>query len=461
MEIMKNKRYNDNITSRLNNHNNDRLTTLKEKKIFPNEDPNLNIKKVPQKIATKKLAFIGNSEKRSKLLFYENKNNLKFNNNMNNLDKKLNLKPLAEIKDKNNGRKRNQIQQISLINNKNYSSIELRTNNNSLTQNNVVVKDNNILLHFQRDLIDNKSNLNDLKDFRNKSTSGLHNNENNKNQIYLKFKERGILKMKNQISNKKEVLSDNMKNTSSDPKINIKNLNSKEKACIILSQSNVLQLSERIIFARASQNLISLISINDIMNSNEIFLKDKIKQNQLKLMHYNKKIETPFTPSKTADISLNIIKKEDEDLFKEFTNIYPNLEENEKQYYHTYICLLYILLEEDINGIDLKNINSNLLFDKLSKKGYEHFKDYLYLNFIKRQSNILNNDNIMNKFEELYGGLPDLIKHSGIIKNNKLVRFSYFLIKEIYDYRNNLKQLIDIKNKTKDYIDVLKTKCSK
>ena len=188
-------------------------------------------------------------------------------------------------------------------------------------------------------------------------------------------------------------------------------------------------------------------------------MKEKIKQAQLSLIHYNKKIETPFTPSKTADISLNIIKTGDEDIFKNLLSEEKNLEESDQKYYHTYICLLYILLGEDIKDSNFENINSNLLFDKLNKKGYQYLKDYLYLNFIKQHSNILNDDNKMKAFDELYVTLPDLIKHSGIIKTNKFICFSCFLIKEIHEYRKNLKQFIDVKNKTKAYIDFLKRKC--
>ena len=468
MENFKNKKYNDNITNGLNNHANDKMIALNHKKYFPYDDPNFTniynefgLKKGNQKIPNKKVAFIGMSEKRSKLLFYENKNGLKLNNNININDKKLNLKPLAEIKEKNNRRKRNQINQISLMNNKNFSSVELRPNNNSLTQNDVVMNDNNILLHIQKNLGENKINKNDLKESRNKSTNGLLNNEiNNNNQTNLKSNEKITIKIKSQIKKPTEVMNINQANQNSDSKVVLKNLTSKEKAYVILTQSNILQLSERILFSRASSNLRSLIPINDIMNSNTIFLKEKIKQTQLDLINYNKKLENPFAPSKTADISLNIIKKEDEDLFKYFLTNYQNIDETEQKYYHTYICLLYILLGEDINGIKVENINSNLLFDRLNKKGYEYFKDYLYLNFIKQKSKILNDDNRMNIFEELYRILPDLIHHSGVIKSNKFICFSYFLIKEIHEYRNDLKKIVDIINKTKEQIDFLKSKCS-
>jgi len=474
LENNKNKKYNENVSTRFNHNNiNDKPITLNQKKYHPYEDPNFNniyynelgLKKGIQKINSKKIAFLGMTEKRSKLLFYDNKNGLKFTNNINSVDKKLNFKPLAEIKEKNNGKKRKQMNQLSLINNKNFSSLELRPNNNALTQNDVVMNDNNIILHIQKNLVDNKININDLKETRNKSTSGKMNNENqnnfsnNNNQVNLKPNEKSILKNKNKDKNLIDNLNINPNGTDSNQKIDLKKLTSKEKAFVILTQSKILQVPERIIFSRATENLKSLIPIKDIIDTNELFLKEKIKQAQLSLINYNKKIETPFTPSKTADISLNIIKTGDEDIFKNLLSEEKNLDEIEQKYYHTYICLLYILLGEDIKDNNFENINSNLLFDKLNKKGYQYLKDYLYLNFIKQHSNILNDDNKMKAFDELYVTLPDLIKHSGIIKTNKFICFSCFLIKEIHEYRKNLKQFIDVKNKTKAYIDVLKRKC--
>ena len=473
IENIKNKKYNDNISTRFNHNNiNDKPITLNQKKYIPYEDPNFNniynefgLKKGIQKINSKKIAFLGMTEKRSKLLFYENKNGLKFNNNINITDKKLNFKPLAEIKEKNNGKKRNQMNQLSLMNNKNFSSLELRPSNNTLTQSDVFKNDNNIIVHIQKNLVENKINSNDLKESRNKSTSGISNNENknnsnnNNNQINLKTNEKSILKNKNQIKKEIDNINTNTNGTDSNLKSNLKKLTSKEKAFGTLTQSKILQLKERIIFSRATENLKSLIPIKDIINSHELFLKEKIKQAQLSLINYNKKIETPFTPSKTADISLNIIKIGDEIIFKNLLSEEKNLDESDKKYYHTYICLLYILLGEDIKDVNFENINSNLLFDKLNKKGYQYLKDYLYLNFIKQHSNILNDDNSMKTFDELYETLPDLIKHSGIIKTNKFICFSCFLIKEIHEYRKNLKQIVDFKNKTKAYIDVLKRKC--
>jgi hypothetical protein len=318
-------------------------------------------------------------------------------------------------------------------------------------------------MHIKKNLNENKINPDDIKKIRNKSTKVKHDSENNEhkdNQNNSKTKEKPILR--NKILSKQIIDATNSNITYSydETKKKFQILSQKEKAYFLLTQSKVLQLQERIIFSRASESLRSLIPIKELINSNELFLKEKLNKANLDLDLFNKNIEKPFSPSKTADISLNIIKKDDEEIFKNLLVSDQNIEENEKKYYHTYICLLYILLGEDLNKIQFENIDSNLLFDKLNKRGYLCFKDYLYDNFVKKKSELLNDYNRMNIFNELFGTLPDLIKYHGSIKSNKFICFSYFLIKEIQEYYNKKKQLVYIKDKTQSSIEDLKRKCS-
>ena len=462
LEITKGKKYNEIITTRPIHYINDKPSILNQRRVQQYDDPNLfNRKNVP-KINSRKVVFIGMPEKRSKLLFYDNKNGLIFHNNSNVAitDKKinLNLKPLTKIKGKNEANKN----QSTLIN-KNFSSVELRPKNTQPNQNNISMNDNNIIMHIKKNLNENKINPDDIKKIRNKSTKVKHDSENNEhkdNQNNSKTKEKPILR--NKILSKQIIDATNSNITYSydETKKKFQILSQREKAYFLLTQSKVLQLQERIIFSRASESLRSLIPIKELINSNELFLKEKLNKANLDLDLFNKNIEKPFSPSKTADISLNIIKKDDEEIFKNLLVSDQNIEENEKKYYHTYICLLYILLGEDLNKIQFENIDSNLLFDKLNKRGYLCFKDYLYDNFVKKKSELLNDYNRMNIFNELFGTLPDLIKYHGSIKSNKFICFSYFLIKEIQEYYNKKKQLVYIKDKTQSSIEDLKRKCS-
>ena len=442
IEIINNKKYNDNIFSRLNN-NNDKSAASNKKKYEVYGERNLTNfyndfinKKGVQKFNSKKISLLGISEKKSKLLLSDNRVGIKFLNS-NSTDKKVNLKHLAEIKEKN-GRKGNH---MNLIYNKNQSSTGLRQMNNDIfTQNDININknnNNNLILHIKKNMNENK-NYNDLKESRNKSTNILDDNYekyNNNIQGYSRKNEKALTKIQAHQKKENDYEINKIININSNLKAKFKNLTSKEKACIILTQSKILQLSERVIFSRATENVRELIP--------------KIKQNKLNLIIYNKKIESPFIPSKTADISINIIKKVDEKAFKDLINNERNLNEDEKKFYHTYICLLYILLGEKIEGIDFENIDANILFERLNKKGYENMKDYLYLNFIKQNSAILKDVKSMKIFEELYKVLLEQSKKIEIIKRYKFYNFSYILIKEIYEYVNNISQLITIKNKTK------------
>jgi len=466
LENIQNKKYIENATFRLNQNTSDKPTILNQKKVNLYDDKNINniyndinMKKNIQKIGTKKISFIGIKGKRSKLLFYENKNGFVFNNNINITEKKVNLKPIIEIKEKHyNGRNKRQLNKINLVN-KNFSSLELRPKNNSLTQNDAITNDRNIILNIQKNIEDNNININEIKETRNKSTNGTHNKEKNNIQINQKLNEKHITKNKIQ---SKQIIDAINPNSDIANILNLKekfkSLTSKEKAYFILTQSNILQLSERIIFSRATENLRSLISIKEIINCNEIFIKEKLKHINLNLISYNKQIEKQFHPSKTADISLNIIKNGDEDIFKDFFTYYKNVDESEQKCYQTYISLLFILLGEDLSQINYENINSKLLYEKLKLKGYNYFKDYLYDNFIKKPNDIMKNEKYMDDFSKFFISLPELIRVSGINKSNKFMCFIYFLLKEINDYWNNLKKLIDIKNKTQSYFDFLKRK---
>ena len=176
-----------------------------------------------------------------------------------------------------------------------------------------------------------------------------------------------------------------------------------------------------------------------------------------KIEKYNIIIETHFTPSKTAIISLNIIKKEDEDNFKNFL-LNNNIDEKEKEYYYKYVEILYILLEDNINEKNFGKIDINMLYNKLKIKKFNNCKDFLYEIFILQKSEKTYNEQKMDKFCEEFGKLPDFIKHQENIKKNRFISFSFFLMNEIYIYWNKLKEFLNLKNQTQYYIEYLKQK---
>ena len=300
--------------------------------------------------------------------------------------------------------------------------------------------------------INNKENVNKLISNPNKSNIkeiNKNNKINDSNNINKDKNNKLILNINENINN------GNINNN----EIQMKSLSKKEKALYILSQSNVLSLCEKIIFSRATENIRKLISIKDILKSNEIFIKNKIKELEIKLINYNKIIENPFTPTRTAIISLNLIMKDDEDDFKYFdSNI---IDENEKYYYYIYINLLYSLLGGEFKENNFENIDVNAVYDKLSKKGFNSFKDYLYQIFIlHKYKKEFFNEKIIDKFNELFEEIPNLIKYEGEIKNNKFICFSYFILYEVNCYWKKYKEYTQLIFKIKNSIELLKKKIS-
>ena len=227
-----------------------------------------------------------------------------------------------------------------------------------------------------------------------------------------------------------------------------------------MSQSKVLRLCERIIFSRTTPKIRSLISINDILKSNQKFIKDKIKELEQKVIKYNKMIEMPFSPTKIAIISLNLILKDDEDEFKNsIKNDNDSFDDNDKEYYMTYVQLLIILFNDEFHYKNEENIDINNIYEKLEEKGFLSFKDYLYELFIVKQFKKESfNEKRIDKYIELFDELPDLIKYEGDIKNNRFISFSYFILFELNNFLKKIKEIIQLKNKMLHYIDGLRKK---
>jgi hypothetical protein len=221
----------------------------------------------------------------------------------------------------------------------------------------------------------------------------------------------------------------------------------------------VLGLRERIFFSRITEKLRSLTSVKELQKANDSYVKNKIKELEQKILDYNTTINTPFIPSKIAMISINLIMENDEDDFINFIKNNEHIEEKEKNYYDIYVGLLFILLRENYDENKKEENNINSLYDKLDKKGYENLKDYLYEILISQKNGRqIYNESRINKFNELFEKLPELIKYQGEIKNCKFISFSYFLIHELYIYWDKIKEYHDVKNKTQTYIKYLKSK---
>ena len=240
---------------------------------------------------------------------------------------------------------------------------------------------------------------------------------------------------------------------------NNKKVTSKEKAFYILSISPVLKLTEQIIFSRASENIRKVISINNIVHNNKIFLTMKAKELINEITLCEKKINKSFTASKTADITLNFITTLDEQEFKDF----DNLETNKKlvNLYYYYIKLFCILLNINYSN-DLENAKiKKKLYETIKEKGFKNLKDYLYFIYIGKKENfkIVPKIDIINN--EINSKVPDLLNIQESIKLCRFTAFSNYLLKEIINYGNNLKDLLELKYRAQYFLEIILGKIEK
>ncbi len=447
-----------NTFNKRNKKNNEKINNYNER----------NVNEINNNIITKKIGLVNipikqskytllnntldqsrtNGKRKNKFLFGDSKEfafSKLFNNSNNN-----------KIKNLSNDNNNKHISSSELRYKQSYSQINTKENK---SKNNKALNSRNFSTIYNTKK-DNR--FISIKDNNNKFNEDPYPSLNNNDKISntIKIKEPQI---NTKVINKSILLNPNNSNSKDKDKEKDKELNSlsgKEKAYYLLAQSKVLRLCERIIFSRTSQKIRSLISINDILKSNQIFIKDKIKELEQKIIKYNNIIEMPFSPTKIAIISLNLILKDDEDEFKNsIKNEDDSFDENDKEYYMIYVQLLIILFNEEFHYKNKENININNIYEKLEEKGFLSFKDYLYELFIvKKFKKESINEKKIDKYIELFEELPDLIKYEGDLKNDRFISFSYFILFEVNNYLKKIKEIIQLKNKMLHYIDGLRKK---
>ena len=387
------------------------------------------------------------------------KNNLNVSNNCNSMENRKKNKNFVR---RNNY---NYYERYVLNNNRNKGLTNRNSNNSDISKNKKdTVIDNNKNTNFNRFIIIENTYRNIYKSkkdgikpninnqFSNSlSITPLSKNYNNQsmsdrtkeNSISTKngFTKLNINSLDNimvsysQIQEKKKKVLNLFKNN--------KKITSKEEAFYILSVSPMLNLSEQIIFSRATENLKKVISIDNILNNNYIFLNIKAKTLINELTIYEKKINKPFTASKTADITLNFITSLDEKEFKDFDILETN--KGLVNIYYYYIKLFCILFNINYNH-DLKDKKiKTYLYEKIKEKGFNHLKDYLYYIYIAKKENIkiFSKIDIINN--EIFSKIPNMLNIQESIKLCRFTAFSNYLLKEIVNYGNNLKNLFELK----------------
>ena len=304
------------------------------------------------------------------------------------------------------------------INRKSYQYLNINTNTNTISKNKNTSKNNQkkSLTHYgtKTDLVVNKK--------QNNNATNISNTSNTK------------------VNNKEEQL---------------KKLSVREKSYYALSNSPILRLKERLLFGRSTQNLRNIQPVSDILKRNEIFLNDKIKELEEKMAECDKRINSTFTASKTAEINFNFILTKDEDEFKSFLWLAEN--EKEKSEYYIYLKIIYLVFNENYENIELKHL-SEKLYGLVNKKGYKTLKEYLYYLYFKKKDNNMDNNIIYNidKINDLLG--EKQFDNNFNVKFCRFALFTSFLIKEVIKYGNEIKNMMQLKVKTKELIDVINNK---
>ena len=232
----------------------------------------------------------------------------------------------------------------------------------------------------------------------------------------------------------------------------LNSLSERERSFYILAKSPILRLSERLFFGRSTPCIREILTVPDLLNINEKYLNNKKKELEQKIQECNRKIGSPFTASKTAEILFNLILEKDEDEFKQLFQY----SESDKNYYYAYIKIIYLLFDFEYEKIELKQLNSKL-YALMLKKGFNSIKDYLIHIYIKKKENI----NIVykiDKINEVLRTAPDLIKNKSRYRFCRFILFTSFLIGEIVKYGNDIKNTVSLNLKTKNFIDIINKK---
>ena len=357
---------------------------------------------------------------------------------------------------------------------------KLNKKNNSLRQSKIKAEQKEITNtnHQNLSLFSNKKSKNNSVD------KNLNNNQININQKKYALNLNNEFKNIDNLNNKKTnniismtpryIRQSNNYNNSDNPsekeinqnlkKINknenaqipeIKNLSQKEKSYLILSYSKCLRLCERMIFARSTSKLRQSISKKDILDTNRIYLNEKLKELENKIENCNDKLKNKFNASKTAEMTLNFITSNIENEFK--LNLFQNLyDENDKIYCYNYVKLLYILLDEDYAQIENENLIKQL-YQKISNKGYINIKDYLYFIYIKHLKKYKSIENI-DKINDILATVPDLLSFKNSIKYDRFFSYTIYLLKEIVDFSNGVIDTIKLKRDCINFIDIINNK---
>ena len=304
------------------------------------------------------------------------------------------------------------------------------------------------------------------KNTRNLSNNSLNNNYNNTKDkfskttsqisLYRNLHNNSIFESKSKtkiLTQEKKLNSQTDNNNIKIPEI--KNLTQKEKACLILAFSKCLRLTERALFSFSSPKFKEAITKKIILNTNKIYLKEKLEELEEKINRCDNKLENKFNASKTAEITLNFVTLNIETDFK--LNLTEGLDdETEKKYCDNYVKLLYLVLGESYDKIENNMLIKNL-YNKIGEKKYQNIKDYLFYLYIQNKDENKSLENV-DKINQIIKKIPDILNFKMTAKYDKFILYTSVIVNEIINFANKRFDTLKLKNDCKKMIEIINMK---
>ena len=214
-------------------------------------------------------------------------------------------------------------------------------------------------------------------------------------------------------------------------------------------------MTERVLFCHYSPKLKEVISKKEILETNKIYLKDKLDELEKRIEACNIKLKNKFSASKTAEITLNFITINIETEFK--LNYLVGIDdETDKKYCANYLKLLYLILGENYENIEDVMLIKNL-YKIIEEKKYQNIKDYLFYLYIQNKEE---NKSLVNidKINEIINNTPDMLNFKVTTKLDKFILYTSVILNEIIKFANKRFDTIKLKNDCKRFIDIINMK---
>lgn len=205
-----------------------------------------------------------------------------------------------------------------------------------------------------------------------------------------------------------------------------KKINDKEKAFYILIKSHFLPLNQELLMIKLYPGISKVITKDEILKRHQKFLNDKCIEREVKINQYNKNLSKKFVPSQTAKIIFNFITKEDEEQFKNISN----LDDKNNALLCDYYRILNVIANRSYeNTDDFKTLREHF-YKFLSLCGYKSCTEYLF--------NLLCNNKLIISIEKMKKVVSNLDKNfqrnAELFSMLRFLSYTSYLIFEIVEH---------------------------